>query len=442
MWQNKPLLFIEIQDKVMALIVQKYGGTSVGGMDKIRLVADKIIQTQQAGHALVVVVSAMAGETDRLLDLAKSFTPDPNPQALAMLLATGEQKSIALLTLALEAKGCLARAYTGVQLPILTDSVYNKASILGIDTRRIVADLTAGYVVVVAGFQGVDAEAALTTLGRGGSDTTAVALAAALEADECQIYTDVEGIHTVDPRIISSAECMTEIDLSPILEMASTGAKVMQNRALEWAGRYQVPLRVLSTFSQGSGTIILTEGKPSEHPMVSGIAFNRSEARFLIQGIPQGLEGLAQLLEPLSAAHIEIDMVVQSVHDHQMDLSFSLHERDISQAFAIVQAVATRLGAQAFRVDSEVAKLAIIGMGVRSETQVLATLLRVLAEASIPVLGLCASEIRLCVLMDRAFLDLGVRLLEKAFFSSETMENHKSQDKKERDNVNFNETCG
>lgn len=426
----------------MALIVQKYGGTSVGGMDRIRFVADKIIQTQQAGHALVVVVSAMAGETDRLLDLAQSLVPEPNPQALAMLLSTGEQKSSALLTIALEAKGCMTRAYTGAQLPILTDSVYNKASILGVDVSRIEADLAAGYVVVVAGFQGVDAEGVLTTLGRGGSDTTAVALAAALEADECQIYTDVEGIYTVDPRIVPTANRMSNIALSSILEMASTGAKVMQNRALEWAGRHQVPLRVLSTFQEGSGTVIVTQGKLSEHPVVSGIAFSRDEAHFVVQGIPQGSEGLAQLLLPLSQAHIEMDMMVQSSHDHQIDLSFSLHQRDAQQALTIIQDLLRRLAVGSVRVDSEMAKLAIIGMGVRSDLQVLTKFLAVLAEASIPVLGLCASEIRLSVLIDRAFLDLGICLLEKAFFSSETMEIHKSYDKKEKDNVNFNQTRG
>jgi len=427
----------------MALIVQKYGGTSVGGIDQIHLVADKIILAQQAGHKLVVVVSAMVGETDRLLDLAKSFMVDPEPRALAILLSTGEQKSIALLNIALAAKGCATRAYTGAQLPILTDSAYNRANILGIDTHRIHADLAAGYVVVVAGFQGVDSEGTLTTLGRGGSDTTAVALAAALEADECQIYTDVEGIYTVDPRIVPTATPMSEIGLSPILEMASSGAKVMQNRALEWAGRHQVPLRVLSTFHEGSGTVILTQGKLPEHPVVSGIAFSRDEAHFLIRGIPQGSEGLAQLLLPLSEAHIEIDMMVQSLHDHQIDLSFSVHQRDMQQTLTMIQEVATRLGAGTIRVDSEIAKLAVVGVGVRSDLQVLATMLQVLAEASIPVLWLCASEMRLCVLIDRAFLSLGVRLLEQAFFSSvQTMENHNSHKEEEKDNVNFNEACG
>jgi aspartate kinase len=427
----------------MALIVQKYGGTSVGGLDQIHRVADKIIQAQQAGHKLVVVVSAMAGETDRLVDLAQSFRVDPDPRALAILLSTGEQKSIALLNIALAAKGCATRAYTGAQLPILTDSAYNRANIVGIDTHRIQADLAAGYVVVVAGFQGVDSEGTLTTLGRGGSDTTAVALAAALEADECQIYTDVEGIYTVDPRIVSVATPMSEIGLSPILEMASSGAKVMQNRALEWAGRYQVPLRVLSTFHEGSGTVILTQGKLPEHPVVSGIAFSRDEAHFFIGGIPQGSSVLAQLLLPLSEAHIEIDMMVQSLQDDHINLGFSVHQRDVQQTLRMIQAVATRHGAGTIRVNSEIAKLAVVGVGVRSDLQVLATMLRVLAEASIPVLWLCASEMRLCVLIDRAFLSLGLRLLEQAFFSSvQTMENHNSQKEKEKDDVNFNQTCG
>ncbi len=427
----------------MALIVQKYGGTSVNGCDQIRLVADKIIHMQQAGHGMVIVVSAMAGETDRLFDLAKSLMPEPDSQALAVLLSTGEQKSIALLSMALLAKGCANRTYTGAQLPILTDSVYSKAAILAIDTRRIHADLAAGYVVVVAGFQGVDAEGTLTTLGRGGSDTTAVALAAALKADECQIYTDVEGIYTVDPRIVPTAQRMHQVGVAPLLEMASSGAKVMQNRALEWAGRHQVPLRVLSTFEEGTGTLILTEGKLPEHPAISGIAFYRDETRFSIQGISEGPGGLAQWLGPLSEARIEIDMIAQSFHNHQGTLSFSLPERDADQALTILTAVATRLGVGTIEVDRDLAKLAIIGVGVRSDTQILATLLQVLASASMAVRWLCVSEIRLCVLMDRAFLNEAVCLLEQTFFGTvTTMENHKSNKEKERDNVNLNKTCG
>jgi aspartate kinase len=360
----------------MALIVQKYGGTSVGSIDRIRSVADRIIQTQKAGHAMVVVVSAMAGETDHLLALAHSLNPDPDPRELAVLLSTGEQRSIALLSLALLEQGCPARSYTGTQVPIYTDSVYNKANILAIDESRIRADLSLGLVVVVAGFQGIDQNGHITTLGRGGSDTTAVALAAALKADECQIYTDVAGIHTIDPRFVPKAALMAEIDIRQMLEMASTGAKVMQNRALSLAAQHRVPLRVLSSFEEGDGTVIIETDRSEQAVVVSGLAFSRDEARFLIQGIEARSGLMADLLDALSAAHIEIDMIVQSESNLEtgyQDVAFTVHQRERPMVLSIIENFMMSGAIRRFCINDQMAKLAIIGIGLRSDLQNLST---------------------------------------------------------------------
>lgn len=430
----------------MALIVQKYGGTSVGSVERIRAVADRIVQTRKAGHTVVVVVSAMAGETDQLLALAHSLTPEPDPRELAVLLSTGEQRSIALLSIALLEQGCAARSYTGTQVPIYTDSVYNKANILAIDESRIRADLSLDFVVVVAGFQGIDQNGNITTLGRGGSDTTAVALAAALKADECQIYTDVAGIHTIDPRLVPKAALMAEIDIGQMLEMASTGAKVMQNRALSLAAQHRVPLRVLSSFERGEGTVIIEADRSEQPVMVSGLAFSRDEARFLIQGIATRSGLIADLLDTLSAAHIEIDMLVQSESNLEagcQDLAFTVHQRERTTVLSIIEGFMISGAIRGLSIDDQMAKLAIVGIGLRSDLQILSTVLRLFAAENLVIHLLSASEVRLCVLVDRSNLELGARLLEEAFFGSvlEREIDHTRHEKKERDNVNFNETC-
>ncbi|MBP9764478.1 MAG: aspartate kinase, partial [Gammaproteobacteria bacterium] len=296
----------------MALIVQKFGGTSVGNIECIRQVAEKVIKTREAGHDLVVVVSAMAGETDRLVHLAQKLSQLPNPREFDVLLSTGEQVVIALLSLALLERGCPARSYTGAQVHIRTDSAHNKARILGIDGSKILSDLKAGKVVVVAGFQGMDEMGNITTLGRGGSDTTAVALAAALEADECQIYTDVDGVYTADPKIVGDARRMSQVTVEEMLEMASNGAKVMQIRAVEFAGKYHVPVRVLPTFQEGTGTLIIADEANMQHPAVSGIAFNQDEAKLVIYGVPNKPGIAAHILGSMSDVHIEVDMIVQT----------------------------------------------------------------------------------------------------------------------------------
>lgn len=400
----------------MALIVQKYGGTSVGSIECIRTVAEKIIHTRAQGHQLIVVVSAMAGETDRLVRLAEDLSHSPHPRELDVLLSTGEQVTIALLSIALLKQGCPARSYTGGQVHIRTDNVHNKARILGIDGTKIRADLSAGHVVVVAGFQGTDEMGNITTLGRGGSDTTAVALAAALKADECQIYTDVEGVYTADPRIVSDARRMSNVTVEEMLEMASSGAKVMQNRAVELAGKHNVPVRVLSTFKEGPGTLITNREENMQHSVVSSIAFNQDEAKLVMQGILDKPGVAASILGPLSDAHMEVDMIVQTMAtDGTSDLSLTVHKRDFSLAFSTLEGIAKKIGAKRVVGDDKIAKLSLVGVGMRSHPGVASEMFRVLGKEGINIQLISTSEIKVSVVIDENKLELGVRALHDAF---------------------------
>ena len=400
----------------MALIVQKFGGTSVGTVERIRAVAEKIVQTRDLGHQVVVVVSAMAGETDRLVRLAHEISHSPNPREFDVLLATGEQVTIALLCMALLELGCPARSYTGAQVHIRTDSVHNKARILGIEGSRIRSDLQMGKVVVVAGFQGTDEMGNITTLGRGGSDTTAVALASVLNADECQIFTDVDGVYTADPRIVPDAKRIPEITLEEMLEMASSGAKVVQIRAVEFAERHQVPVRVVSSFQEGPGTLIISDEKNMQHPIVSGIAFNQDEAKLVIHGIPDKPGTAAKIFGPLTDAHIEIDMIVQTlVGEGKTDLAFTVHKRDFKLAVSILENVAGELKAAGVLHDENVAKISLVGVGMRSHAGVASQMFEVLGKAGINIQLISTSEIKVSVIIDEQNLSIGVRALHDAF---------------------------
>jgi aspartate kinase len=401
----------------MSLIVQKYGGTSVGSVDRIQAVAEKIKGVRDQGHQVVVVVSAMSGETNRLIALAREIQENPVGREMDVLVSTGEQVTIALLAMALAEAGCSARSYTGPQVKILTDSAFTKARILDIDTDRMRADLQAGHVLVVAGFQGADEAGNLTTLGRGGSDTTAVALAAALKADECQIYTDVDGVYTTDPRVEPRARRLDQITFEEMLEMASQGSKVLQIRSVEFAGKYRVPLRVLSSFEDGPGTLIaLEEGEDMENPIVSGIAFNRDEAKLTIQGIPDSPGVAYKILGPISDTNIEVDVIVQNVgEDGTTSLTFTVHRNDIARAKAILQDVAKDLGAKPPVSDDRIAKLAIVGVGMRSHAGVAAKMFKALASENINIQMISTSEIKITVVIEEKYLELAVRALHLAF---------------------------
>ncbi|VAW75764.1 Aspartokinase [hydrothermal vent metagenome] len=401
----------------MALIVQKYGGTSVGTPELIEAVAEKVISYRDQGHQLVVVVSAMSGETNRLLGLADQVSDRPVPRELDVLLATGEQATIALLSMALEKRGCPARSYTGAQVHILTDSAHNKARIKDIDAERVGADLSAGRVVVVAGFQGVDEHGNITTLGRGGSDTTAVALAAALKADECQIFTDVDGVYTTDPRVEPDARRLVRITFEEMLEMASLGSKVLQIRAVEFAGKYNVPLRVLSSFEPGEGTLITYEEEGMEQAQISGIAFNRDEAKLTVLGVPDQ-PGIAHLiLGPIADANIEVDMIIQNmaVDGKTTDFTFTIHRNDYSRAMDILQSVAKELGASNVSGDEKIVKLSLVGVGMRSHAGIASTMFETLAKEGINIRMISTSEIKVSVVVDEKYLELGVRSLHEAF---------------------------
>ncbi len=400
----------------MALLVQKYGGTSMGSVERIGRVAEKVIAAKQAGNDVVVVVSAMSGETNRLIDLAKSINPRPSPRELDVVLATGEQVTIGLLVMALEKRGCPARSYTGFQVPIRTDNAFTKARIQEIDPARIRADLAAGRVVVVAGFQGVDADGNITTLGRGGSDTTAVALAAALKADECQIFTDVDGVYTTDPRVASKARRLDRITFEEMLEMASLGSKVLQIRAVEFAGKYKVPLRVLSTFEEGPGTLITLEEENMEEVLISGIAFQRDEAKITVIGVPDRPGIAYSILGPVSAANIEVDMIVQNVStDGTTDFTFTVQKNDFERALEIVREHAGELGARDVRGDDSVVKVSLVGVGMRSHAGVAAKMFRVLADEGINIQMISTSEIKVSVVIEEKYLELAVRALHTAF---------------------------
>ena len=400
----------------MALLVQKFGGTYVRDIAHINRVAHKIKAAQERGDSLLVVVSAMAEETNQLEQLAFALTDKPNPRELDVLLATGEQKVIALLSIALKALHCEARSYTGAQVRIITDNAHNKARILSVETDKILNDLSRGFVVVVAGFQGVDEEGQVTTLGRGGSDTTAVALAVALKADECQIYTDVEGVFTTDPRVVPSARRMDRITFEEMLELASLGAKVLQIRAVEFAGKYNVPLRVLSTFQEGPGTLISYEEKNMEQPVLSGIAFNRDEAKFTLRGIMDTPGMAARILGPVSDANIEVDMIVQNLPANGFtDFTFTVHRRDFEQTKSILEHMQANLQASEIIADKNVAKVSLVGVGMRSHAGIASTMFRVLGKEGINIQLIATSEIKISVLMDEKYLELGVRVLHDAF---------------------------
>ena len=401
----------------MALIVQKYGGTSVGTIERIRNVAKRVERFRDEGHDVVVVVSAMSGETNRLLALANEMTDKPSPRELDVLVTTGEQVTIALLCMALQSDGYGARSYTGGQVRILTDDAHGKARIQEIDADRIRSDLTQGRVVVVAGFQGVDEQGNITTLGRGGSDTTGVALAAALQADECQIYTDVDGVYTTDPRVVSNARRLDQVTFEEMLEMASQGSKVLQIRSVEFAGKYNVPLRVLSSFAEGPGTLITVDQEdPMEQPVISGIAFNRDEAKIIVRGVPDIPGAAYRILGPVGDANIEVDMIVQNVGaDNTTDFTFTVHKNEMEKATNVLKEIASEIGAKEVQSDASVAKVSMVGVGMRSHAGVASRMFKVLAEESINIQMISTSEIKISVVIEEKYLELAVRALHNGF---------------------------
>ncbi|MFB1036480.1 MAG: aspartate kinase [Sinobacterium sp.] len=401
----------------MSLIVQKFGGTSVGTVERIQAVADKIVAARKRGDDIVVVVSAMSGETNRLIGLARQIQAQPDPREYDVLVSTGEQVTIALLSMALIARGCPAKSYTGGQVSILTDSAHNKARIKSIDEKSMRDDLTAGNVVVVAGFQGTDEAGNITTLGRGGSDTSAVALAAALHADECQIYTDVDGVYTTDPRVVENARRLDCITFEEMLEMASLGSKILQIRSVEFAGKYNVPLRVLSSFEDGPGTLITKEeGQAVEAPAISGIAFNRDEAKLTILGVPDTPGMASKILGPIGNANIEVDVIVQNVGaDGTTDFTFTVHRNEMARAEQVLSGVVEELGARGFSADDKICKVSLVGVGMRSHAGVASQMFQALADVSINILMITTSEIKISVVIDEKFLELAVRSLHDSF---------------------------
>ncbi|AOM00311.1 aspartate kinase [Cobetia marina] len=403
----------------MALYVQKFGGTSVGSVERIKAVAEKVKRFRDEGHQVVVVVSAMSGETNRLIGLASEINDDPTPREMDMLVSTGEQVTISLLAMALQKIGVDATSYTGAQVGIRTDSAHTKARIQRIDTDDLREDLDAGKVVVVAGFQGVDDEGNITTLGRGGSDTTGVALAAALKADECQIYTDVDGVYTTDPRVCSKARRLETVTVEEMLEMASLGSKILQIRSVEFAGKYNVPLRVLSSFEDGPGTLIVAEEEDNmEEPLISGIAFNVNEAKLTLLNTPD-IPGVAsKILGPIADSNIEIDMIVQNVSPdgNTTDFSFTVAKSDFKATQRILnETVIPSVGGGELRGDDNIAKVSLVGVGMRSHAGVASKMFRVLAEEGINIRMVSTSEIKISVLIDEKFMELAVRALHTAF---------------------------
>lgn len=401
----------------MALLVQKYGGTSVGSVERIEAVADRIVQARLRGDQLVVVLSAMSGETNRLIGLAEQLQKNPTPRELDVLVSTGEQVSIALLCMALHQRGCPAISFTGSQLRLVTDDAHTRARILHIDTERMRHHLDQGAVVVVAGFQGVDEEGNITTLGRGGSDTSAVALAAALGADECQIYTDVKGVYTTDPRVVENASLLRTITFEEMLELASLGAKILQIRAVEFAGKYKVPLRVLSSFEDDPGTLItLEDEREMEAPIISGVAFTRDEAKVTVSGVPD-VPGVAyQVLGPISDAGVEVDVIVQNVAaDGSTDITFTVKRQDADRAHQIIQGSLESLGARNVSVNRKIAKVSLVGVGMRSHAGIASRMFKALAAESINIQIITTSEIKISVVIDEKYLELAVRALHSEF---------------------------
>ena len=400
----------------MALYVHKYGGTSVGDISRIKNVAERIHKARQRGDDVVVVVSAMSGETNKLVALAQAVQERPNPREMDVLLSTGEQVTIALLAMALQERGCPAVSYTGWQVRILSDASHTKARIEDIDTDEIIADLAKGKVVVVAGFQGVTEDGDITTLGRGGSDTTAVALAAVLKADECLIYTDVDGVYTTDPRVEPRARKLDRITFEEMLEMASLGSKVLQIRSVEFAGKYNVPLRVVSSFAEGSGTLISYEEVGVEKALISGIAFNRDEAKLTVQGVPDRPGIASKILGPIADANIEIDMIVQNVaEDQTTDFTFTVNRGDYKKAMEILENTSKELGAKHVKGDDKIVKVSIVGVGMRSHAGIASKMFDALAKEGVNIRMISTSEIKISVVVDEKYLELAVRTLHEAF---------------------------
>lgn len=406
----------------MALIVQKYGGTSVANPERIRNVARRVARYKAMGHQIVVVVSAMSGETNKLIALAKEMMPEPDPRELDVMVTTGEQVTIGMTALALMELGIKAKSYTGAQVKILTDDAFNKARILNIDEHNIKKDLNDGYVAVVAGFQGADAHGNITTLGRGGSDTTGVALAAALKADECQIYTDVDGVYTTDPRIVPEARRLDKITFEEMLELASQGSKVLQIRSVEFAGKYKVKLRVLSSFEdEGDGTLITFEDDSKdnnmEEPIISGIAFNRDEAKITVLGVPDKPGIAYQILGPIAEANIDVDMIIQNTGaDGTTDFTFTVHKNEMNKALGILHdKVQGHINAREINGDDKIAKVAVVGVGMRSHVGIASQMFRTLAEEGINIQMISTSEIKIAVVIEEKYMELAVRVLHKAF---------------------------
>lgn len=402
----------------MALIVQKFGGTSVGTTDRIKNVARRVARWKVQGHDIIVVPSAMSGETNRLIGLAREISANPDPRELDVIASTGEQVTIALLAMAMHEEGLQAKSYTGPQVRVLTDSTFTKARILQIDDDRIRRDLAEGHVVVVAGFQGADENGNITTLGRGGSDTSAVALAAALKADECQIYTDVDGVYTTDPRVVPEARKLDTITFEEMLEMASLGSKVLQIRSVEFAGKYKVKLRVLSSFEdEGEGTLItVEEDKTMEQPIISGIAFNRDEAKLTILGVPDRPGIAYQILGPIADANIDVDMIIQNVgHDGSTDFSFTVNRADYNKALEVLKETATRMNARGVTGDNKTCKVSAVGVGMRSHPGIASKMFNALGAEGINIQMISTSEIKISVVIEEKYLELAVRVLHKAF---------------------------
>ena len=400
----------------MALYVHKYGGTSVGDVDRIKNVAERVHKARDRGEDVVVVVSAMSGETNKLVALAHAIQERPSPREMDVLLSTGEQVTIALLAMALQDRGCPAVSYTGWQVRILSDASHTKARIEDIDTAEIRKDLAEGKVVVVAGFQGVTEEGDITTLGRGGSDTTAVALAAVLKADECLIFTDVDGVYTTDPRVEPRARKLDRITFEEMLEMASLGSKVLQIRSVEFAGKYNVPLRVLSSFEEGSGTLISYEEAGVEKALISGIAFNRDEAKLTVQGVPDRPGIASKILGPIAEANIEVDMIVQNVaEDQTTDFTFTVNRGEYKKAFEILENTCNDLGAKKVRGDEKIVKVSIVGVGMRSHAGIASKMFDALAKEGVNIRMISTSEIKISVVVDEKYLELAVRTLHDAF---------------------------
>ena len=400
----------------MPLIVEKYGGSSVGTSERIRAVADRVAASHRAGEDLVVVLSAMAGETNRLLELARDIDPEADARETDVLVSTGEQVTIALLTMALHKLDVPARSYTGGQVRILTDNVHGKARILDIDADMVRTDIEQRNVVVVAGFQGVDREGNITTLGRGGSDTTAVAMAAALKADECRIYTDVDGVYTADPRIVPEARRLEQITVEEMLELSSLGAKVLETRSVEFAGKYKVPLRVLSSFESGKGTLITYEVNKMEQPLIAGIAYNRDEAKLTIRGVPDQPGVASTIFGQISDAHVNVDMIIQNVaQDGTTDLTFTVNRSEYPHARSILEKISAELKAREVVGDDQLAKISIVGVGMRSHAGIASTMFEAMATEGINIELISTSEIKISIGVADRYVELAVRALHKAF---------------------------